>query len=89
MTKRRYGPLDLVKPVVVDQNAVTISELCKQRGLDRNMAYILRDDMLEQRLWEQVKKRGASGKLTVAYRLTRKGAAAAAAKRKEEESDGA
>ena len=83
MTRAKYSALDLLEDRIIDPNAVTITELCKAKGIDRNMAYIIRNEMLEKGLWEKVYKINAAGKITEAYRLSRKGRAEVSKKRKE------
>lgn len=87
MGRHKYSALDVLEEYVVDESAVTITELCRSKWIDRNMAYFIRNDMIERGLWEKVKKHGGGGKLADAYRLTRKGRALAAQKAKETENE--
>jgi hypothetical protein len=87
MGKPKYSALDVVEAFTVDESATTIAELCESRGIDSNMGYMVRDDMLQQGLWEKVKKHSARGRLIDAYRLTAKGWVAADMKRKAEAED--
>lgn len=79
MVKRpKMKPTDLLKNTrLFDEEAETMSEIAKTLGMDRNMAYIIRDQMLSDGLWEEVFKHSAGGRVTKAYRLTRKGRASA------------